>query len=243
MKRNSILTMVLLFSICNVGFSLGYSSSSSRNRVEWSPYAYGLICGGLQYSPYVKNIGNTGLVPDYMYYNPYAYGNGRSGLVGWCSYYEPYSSFAGNGSCQVCTQYPVRNTQIDVRSTSYVVRNTQSAIRPVQDADFIPGGQLVISKWLNSKGIAYKTERISRSEGKLISVTYLLSGCNIMIKYWNPTEILVLQQSENTLDFYNKYMESWKQDISNFQTGSGKILQVISSDNLEILAQLESFEL
>jgi hypothetical protein len=235
MKRILFTTIVLFFSFSSVGF--GWNYSYSRNRLQWSPYANGLVCGDVRYSPYAN-----GLVPDYMYYSPYAFGINSNGLVGLCaySYYQPNCGYSN--TCQ-CTQ-----SYVGVSAAEYPTQTSYTTVSPPvvqqrtqQSADFTPGGQNVITTWLNSKGISFRTERIMRVEGNLVSVNYLLGDGKIMIKYWNPNEILALQRSGNAQGVYNRYFESWKQEVGKYQASGGKIIQIISSDNQEILSQLESF--
>ena len=102
---------------------------------------------------------------------------------------------------------------------------------------------MVISAYLKSKGINFRTDRILRVEGRLISVNYLLQGSNIMIKYWDPAGILALEkQPDHVQNCYKNYLNSWKQFIGEFYGRGGKILQIVESDNLEILAELLEFE-
>ncbi len=236
MKRILFTSIVLFFSFSSVG--VGWNYSYSQNRIHWSPYANGLVCG-LRYSPYAN-----GLVPDYMYYSPYAFGTNSNGLVGLCtySYYQPYCGYSN--ACQYSQPYQAVSAAEYQAQISYTPVDRTVVQRQVkQSADYSPGGQNVITTWLNSKGITYRTERILRVEGNLVSVNYLLGDGKLMIKYWNPNEILALQrQSGNTRGVYNRYFESWKQEVGEFQASGGKIIQIISSDNLEILNQLKCFE-
>jgi hypothetical protein len=100
-------------------------------------------------------------------------------------------------------------------------------------------GKEIISRYLRSKNIDFKTNRLLQMEGTTISVDFLLKGKNIIIKYWNPVEILALEwQPEYRRDYYEKYLESWKGFCREYLQTGGKIHQIISADAQEILAKL-----
>jgi hypothetical protein len=100
-------------------------------------------------------------------------------------------------------------------------------------------GKEIISRYLKSKNIDFRTDRILQIEGKTISVDFLLKDKNIIIKYWNPVEIVSLeQQPEYRRNCYEKYLESWKGYCGRYLQTGGKIHQIISADAKEILAKL-----
>jgi hypothetical protein len=103
-------------------------------------------------------------------------------------------------------------------------------------------GKEIISRYLKSKNIDFRTNRILQIAGKTISVDFLLKDKNTMIKYWNPVEILALeQQPEYRRNCYEKYLESWKGFCGEYLQAGGKIHQIISADAQEILAKLPLF--
>ena len=103
-------------------------------------------------------------------------------------------------------------------------------------------GKDIIAGYLDGQNIDFRTTRILQVEGKTISVDFVLADRNILIKYWNPLEILALQhKAEYKQKAYEDYLESWKSFCAEFQGAGGKIYQIISSDNNEISTSLAKF--
>ncbi len=258
MKWSSSLVLALILCLYCTGSSEGYSSYPYP---LWSPYAFGLVCSGAEYSPYAFGIGSNGLVPDGLSYNPYAFGTSSNGLVSSNLIYNSYAFGVGrNGLISDCTAFyqpycgcrrgyqscgdSLQRYQ-PVAAVSIYPRNDRAKIRQQEQRskNFTPGGQGVISSYLKSKGINFRTDRILRIEDRLISVNYLLQDCNVMIKYWNPAEILALEnQSNSAKTCYQNYLQSWQQYVSEFRAAGGHVLQIIACDDEEIMANLREIE-
>jgi len=264
MKRISISAVALLIVMGSMAQGYSYNGYDGvRYRVRWSIYAHSLIPGELHYSPYANEYGRTGLIPYWVRYSPYAYSYRHpSGLVDDLAasistiYYRPenytYSDFSGPGHLSVrCSYKVVSDTPLPSRgSDSYEtklqnlkirtqvldkLRQQRSKITPMDGKDIIAG-------YLGAQNIDFRTTRILQVEGKTISVDFVLTGRNVLIKYWNPLEILALQhKAEYKQRAYENYLESWKNFCAEFQAAGGKIYQIISSDNDEISTSLAKF--
>lgn len=257
MKRSSSILLVLFLCLYCAGSSEGYSSYPYP---LYSPYTFGLVCSGIEYSPYAFGIGRIGLVPEGLSYNPYAFGVGSNGLVYSNLIYNPYAFGVGsNGLISDCYFYsPYCNYNRGCQSHCYSSQSYQpvpsedrwpqiarAKIRQQENRskNFSPGGQGVISSYLKSKGINFRTDRILRVEDRLISVNYLLQDCNVMIKYWNPAEILAMaNQSEIAKTSFKQYLQSWLQYVSEFRAGGGDVRQIFACNDEEVMAELQKIE-
>jgi len=230
-----------------------------RYRTRWSPYASGLVTGDVYYSPYANKYGQTGLVPGHVRYSPYAYSYKQSGLVvdtawGFSGYsYTPYydncsyHNVTDCGSCQssgalshdpsdLAQEQESYQEELEARKERFErLRQSREQKNKIREKD----GKEIISCYLKLKNIDFRTNRILQVENKILSVDFILEGKNIIIKYWNPVEILSLeQQPEYRMNFYKRYLETWKDFCGKYQRAGGKIYQVITADTEEILAKL-----
>jgi len=264
MKRISILAAAMLIVVSSVaeGHSY-YGYDSVRHRVRWSIYAHSLIPGELHYSPYANKYGRTGLVPYWVRYSPYAYSyNHPSGLVDDLAssistiYYRPenytYGDFAGPGNLSVRCSYKVvrddslpsgqQDSSVMKLQTRKVRTQMLEQLRQQRSKITAMDGKDIIAGYLEGQNIDFRTTRILQVEGKTISVDFVLADRNVLIKYWNPLEILALQhKAEYKQKAYEDYLESWKSFCAEFQGAGGKIYQIISSDNNEISTSLAKF--
>jgi len=257
MKRISILAIVMLTIAPAVTKARSYCPA--RYRVRWSPYASGLISGDVYYSPYAYQYGHSGLVPGNFRYSPYAYGYKRSGLVadpwGEFAYYPStiyydnchYGSVADCGAHRSSDALSHNLSSLNTMQDSYeqkleARKENLRRLRESRQEKYImraKDGKEIISAYLKIKDIDFRTNRILQIENKTISVDFLLKDRNIIIKYWNPVEILSLEkQADYRRDFYKRYLESWKDFCEKYQRAGGKIYQIISADIEEIIAKL-----
>ncbi|KPL22525.1 MAG: hypothetical protein AMJ75_07885 [Phycisphaerae bacterium SM1_79] len=258
MKRISILTMVVLV----VGSSTAKARyyGLARYRTRWSIHTQGLISGDVRYSPYAFRYGHSGLVPGDVRYSPYAFSHKRSGLVSdeWCgSYGYPYALFGS--SYRVihvvgCGDHPSsgasghsRDNLSDQAQLSYAekVEARKERIRELresrQQANRLrqTDGKQIIADYLRGKNVDFRTNRLLSIDGKTVSVDFLLEDRNIIIKYWNPAEIVFLDQKpEHKKVLYKNYLEAWKDFCGEYLRAGGKIFQIISADTKEISAKL-----
>ena len=97
----------------------------------------------------------------------------------------------------------------------------------------------IISKYLKNNNIDFRIDRILAISNMTISVDFLIKDKNIIIKYWNPEEILLLkQQPEYKRNSYEKYLTEWKGFCQEYMKTGGKIHQIVSAKEQEILAKL-----
>jgi hypothetical protein len=257
MKRisSSIATFIIFLSCASVAY--GYAPNTCN--IQWSPYLFGLTTGNITYSPYAFGVGangmiygdlvynpyasginHDGLVSDSLFYNPYAFGIGRNGLVSDCAFRVPPRSYL-----TICNTYSTASRSGATVQTK-ICYDQGERTSPRQQRDyFTSNGHTTISAYLKNKGINFRTDRILRINGRIISVNYLLEDRNILIKYWNTEEILALQQQpQRAQAFYDSYLEEWKQYIGEFRSGGGQILQILADNNQNVTSKLfESSEL
>ncbi|MHC4540928.1 MAG: hypothetical protein ACYS74_14285 [Planctomycetota bacterium] len=258
MKRISIVAAILLMGA--TGLTKAHSSywhwGNWGHRVRWSVYTHSLVPGDLYYSPYAYRTGHSGLVPYWVRYSPYAFSsNHPSGLVNdYASsissiYYAPGRNRYAS-SIHAARRYgPHCTSRAEDRqkqaSYAQMVEARRDRVRQLaksgrrERTTGETGGSQIIAAYLKSKNIDFRTNRLLQIGGKTISVDFLLTDRNVMVKYWNPVEILALdQQAEYRKRAYESYLESWKEFCGQYQRAGGTIHQVISADSGEILAKL-----
>ncbi len=246
-----------------------YTHGLVRGKVKYSPYAKkygssGLVYYRQKYSPYAKKYGNTGLVNDSVRYSPYAFGFKSSGLVSdpWGNTYNYYRS-RGYQSTKPCivvyhsTSRPScpsagrstttynrtkNNSRAKLAATRAKAERLKSQREKIRKADEYSGKNL-ISAYLRLKNIDYRINRILSIENNLISIDFILTDKNTIIKYWNPEKILALQKEKNPrIRAYENYLESYKDFAGDFLDSDGRIFQIISADEKEILTKLLEFQ-
>jgi len=261
MKRISVLTVLILMILASAtkGYNYRYYGTW-RYRVRWSMHTHSLVPGHVRYSPYAYKYGHPGLVPYWVRYSPYAHSYKHpSGLVNdYASsmssiYYFPDEfSYKGPGWVACNDSRGARDcgnhgSNPDQARESYeqklearkdrVKRLRQS--RQQRSTSKAKDGKEIIFRYLEGKNIDFRTNRILQIEGKTISVDFLLKDRNTIIKYWNPVEILSLEkQAEYRRNFYEKYLDSWKDFCGEYVKTGGKIYQIVSADVEEISAKL-----
>lgn len=237
MKRISLLSIVLLISIPLT--VQARSSYNFRNRVRWSMYKQGLISGNVKYSPYAFQYGSTGLVDGNARYIPYAFSYGKSGLVvdpGGTSRYRSSRSIRGFIPTKCISSSLSKSSSSSIKRRRIIAKKTnKEQLKPKRDDP-----SQIIQAYLKSKNIDFKATRSFQVENKMISVDFILEDKNIIIKYWNPEEIVALvKQEDYRTKRFDKYLASWREHSENFINTGGNIIQIKSSDNEKILAQLE----
>ena len=242
MKRILLLSIVVLISIPLTTQARSYYSF--RYRVRWSMYKQGLISGYVKYSPYAFQYGSTGLVHGNTRYIPYAFSYGKSGLV-----VDPggtYFRYIPNRSPQVCVAAKSissrsENTSSTSTKTGHTRRLVTNKARAEQQKTKRDDPSQVIRAFLKSENVDFRTTRSFQIENKMISIDFILEDKNIIIKYWNPEEIVALvKQEDYRTKRFDKYLASWREYSENFVNAGGNIFQIKSSGKEEILAQLEN---
>lgn len=235
-----------------------YTHSLVSGNVKYSPYAFehgrsGMVYKGLRYSPYAR-----GLVHRNVRYSPYAFGFKKSGLVAdpWISSCNYYCARPSRSACAVIYRNSSRSSCPSVkrkprnynrrtnncRTTATVrkavtgnpgcQRNRQIEEKPLDGRD-------VIEAYLDLLRINYRTNRILSIEGNLISIDFILTGRNTIIKYWNPEAILALKRRNNSrIAYYENYLESYGNYCSEYLENGGEIHQIITANNKEVLTKL-----
>lgn len=266
MKRISLLTMivfVLLSSVANAYYS---SRTPLRYRTRYSPYAYsykhpsGLISGEIRYSPYAFSHHYSGLIPYWVQYSPYAFSHKYpSGLVSdyWSGpYYFDYALGYGQfgaGDCDTrrsghvtsdesadLLYYQMRqNYQENLKARDERLRTLRSDRQEATATTEIDGGQ-IIRQYLTSKNVDFQMNGVLRIDNRMVSADFLLKDKNILIKYWNPTEVeIVTQDSGCKKNIYEKYRQMCNDFGQQFRQQGGKIYQIESADAQEILEKLK----
>jgi len=227
----------------------------------------GLVSGDVYYSPYAFGYAHSGLVPGNIRYSPYAFSYNYSGLVAdpWSSVYcylpnryFPYASHPHSCRPPVVVDCGARHSSYaftnqdsisaDVMKNSY--ENKLQARRAIigklkQDRRKInmlrgKDGKEIICSYLKSKNIDdFKTDRILRIDNKTVSVNFMFRDKNIIVKYWNPKEIQALvKQTGYKRNFYEKYKERSSNFCEQYKKAGGKVYQIESANEKEILAKL-----
>lgn len=252
MKRISILTVVLLTVLTSMTKGDYYRYYSWRDRVHWSIHTHGLIPGDVRYSPYARKHGNSGLVPYWVRYSPYAFSHKNpSGLVNdyasstsSISYVPQDYSDKDSGRTGYCSNGAYRPGQIQESYEDKVqarkerigrLKESRGKACVTRQRD----GKEIIAQYLRDEKINFRTNRVLSIDDKTISIDFVLEGGNIIIKYWNPMEIVSLEQKPAyKKKIYERYLESWKDFCGKYQRAGGKIYQIISADTDEISAGL-----
>lgn len=262
MKRISMLIIVL---IVVPRVTTAYNYSPIRYRTRWSPYAFGLVSGNIHYSPYAFSYNHSGLVPANLRYSPYAFSYGYSGLVADPYYYDgdyppyiihqniyrpvdvvarlPYCgaprfsyAFSGDSSArleQIKDSYEKKLKAY--RATIEKLKQDRIKTNTIRQKD----GKEIICAYLKSKNIDFSTNRLLNIDNKTVSVDFLLKDKNIIIKYWNPEETKSLaQQPEYKRNFYEGYKESSLTFCEEYKKSGGKVYQIQSANEKEILTAL-----
>lgn len=244
-----------------------YTHSLIAGDVYYSPYALrpghsGLVSGNVYYSPYAHRPGSSGLVRDNVRYSIYALGNKHSGLVAdprgrlSCYPYSPHhgichhpvATCCGTSQSSCAVSHEASNLAQAQTSNKVRLEAREERLRTLRQARkqvFTTGqtdGREIICNYLKNKNIEFRTNRTLQIAGKTISVDFRLKDRNIIIKYWNPVEILALEQEPDyRRKVYERYLESWADFCGKYQKSGGKIYQIITADTEEILAKLTLF--
>ena len=242
-----------------------YTHSLIFGDVKYSPYAFryggsGLISSRLRYSMYGKKYGRSNLVHENARYSPYAFGYNRSGLIT-----DPYTvtfdlhyvqPYRRSGYGVVVNQpacYPVRksshvsnraknNYRTKTAARQARVEEQKQRRNQIQTAKEF-NGKDVIAAYLSSKNIPFRTNRILSIDSKLISIDFQLTDRNLIIKYWNPEEILALKKQQNhRIRYYERYLESYQDFCGEYLNSGGEIHQIITAENIEVLTKLLEYD-
>jgi len=254
MKRTSIL-LVLLALTPGIAQAWYYHHVPPRYRVHYSPYALsydhsGLVPGRLDYSMYRVDYHNSGLVSEGVRYTPYALSYNHSGLIqdyhrvsapyAYPAYpvvYAVTQNVRGGPCCadSRIAQGNGRDTDSSTRLTRYTRPIRRS--RP-READ----GMDIIRQHLRARGIdAPEVNRILRIDSELVSVDFMLANRNLLIKYWNPDAMEMLNAAEGSRrKASEKYKRDWESFAAQFKQRGGEIVYVTASDAQTIVAALES---
>lgn len=235
-----------------------------RYRVRYSPYAFdyhhsGLISGCIRYSPYAFGIKSSGLVHENVRYSPYAFGIHHSGLIldyvscySWPYYIQHvpcYSSSVGCkttnnfnnwkdkqiGCCNQTQNFSLEDSQARKDKTR-ALKESRKEINMLRVND----AKEVISNYLKSKNIDFRTDNIFRINNGTLSANFLLKDKSMIIKYWNPEDIQYIEKQQDCKKImYDKYKKEWDEFSQRYQKTGGKVYQISSADKEEILSKLE----
>ena len=235
-----------------------------HRRDEYSPYALsfnsnGIVNHRLEYLPYAYSYYSSGLVDYYVTYSPYALSYDNPGLVcesdwGSCKSYSSRSKtnviIQNSSVCGVCLNNSAGNFEAyaqKAREEKKAERKTILEEKRINLAEIKLKKQNdpaeIIHQFLKSKNINYKTNQNFRIEGKTISMDFILVDSNIVIKFWNVTEIAEIQKNDGYLKKrYDKYFESWKEYCVNYIGQDIKVCHIFPVDNEDLLTQLALYE-
>lgn len=257
MKRISVLTIVVLLAVTSAAeayrYGYGHRHGHDRNRVRWSIHTQSLISGDLYYSPYASGFGGTGLVPYWVRYSPYAFSfEHPSGLVNdFASYTSRVNYRPRNYNCKSTSQvnydcdnncsnlnYDPESYQRRIAASGAAAQGTREArkekkqLRQEDESRFV-------SIYLESRNVDFKTNNYLRIDSQTVSVSFLLEDKNMIVKYWNPDEIDLLEnKSEYKKNAYIKYLQDWNEFCAEYVNKGGKVCQIISADQRDIYSKL-----
>ncbi|MBP7053222.1 MAG: hypothetical protein KBE65_19620 [Phycisphaerae bacterium] len=231
MKRISLWLAMLVFA---PGIVEAVDYVPPRYRTHYSPYAFsyhksGMVPGGLDYSSQAFSYRHSGLVPEGVRYTPYLLRYGHSGLV--IDYYG-YSTSSDHyapacGSRPVCV--PVRHAPVGGPRACAVENRGPNPIETIR-------------RCLQDKGHHdVNINQVLMIDSKLVSADFFLKDRNLIIKYWNPSEIESLKtQKEYKQTGYEKYREKWMEVAAQHEQNGGRIHCVEASGTEAIVAALDS---
>ncbi|MEJ2704166.1 MAG: hypothetical protein P8Z79_17160 [Sedimentisphaerales bacterium] len=261
MKRTSIFAIALSLALAGMTKGNGYYHGPYRPDVRWSFVAHRLVPNDLVYSPYAHSYYNDGLVPYWVHYSPYAHGiNHPSGLVNAyaCSinsvYYYPgrrnvYGSPLYGGYGGYCADDDSGDKSPDpiqarkdylakVKARREQLHRLAQARKQQRLANRSDGKEAIVT-YLKENGVDFRMNRLLSMEGKVLSADFTLGDGRTVISFWDPAQIEALdQQGKTRMLVYQRYVESWKDFCAKYQAEGGRILQIVSADREEVLAQL-----
>jgi hypothetical protein len=225
-------------------------------------HAHGLVPNHLYYSPYAHKYGHSGLVPYWVRYSPYAHTyNHRSGLVNDYAfgtnsiYYDPDSGiYKGasetNANCTVVVKDTAgemadrketrENRIAKIKARREDIQQLAQARKLKRLANRSNGKETIVA-YLKKNNINFRMNRLLSMKGKVLSADFILGDGRNIISFWDPVEIQALgQQAEHKKLAYQNYVNSWKDFCATYQQAGGKIVQIVSADREEVLAQLTS---
>jgi hypothetical protein len=211
-----------------------------RYRVHYSPYSFsyrnsGLVPGGLDYSMQAFSYRHSGLVSEGVRYTPYLLRYGSTGLV--IDYYRYSTPSARYGPA--CESSRVRAPIPCPRGAS--PRVCAAGEPPAPAAKQRTNEIETIRQHLQAKGHDVNVNRILRIGGNLVSVDFFLKDRNLIIKYWNPTQIESLKTQEKFKQTaFERYRQNWMEIAAQHEQSGGRIHYVEASDTQTILAALDS---
>ena len=101
-------------------------------------------------------------------------------------------------------------------------------------------GKEIIYGYLKSRNIDdFKMKGLFKVNNKTVSVDFLLRDKNIMITYRDLGQVQSLsQQSGYKSNYYERHEKAWRNFCEKYIQAGGKVYQIISADEAEILAKL-----
>ncbi len=104
----------------------------------------------------------------------------------------------------------------------------------------VEDGKEIIYRYLKSRNIDdFKMKGLFKVNNKTVSVDFLLRDKNIMITYRDLDQVQSLsQQSGYKRNYYERREKAWRNFCKQYQQAGGKVYQITSADEAEILAKL-----
>lgn len=257
MKRISILTIVVLLAATSLAqarrYGYGRRCGYNRDRVRWSIHTQGLISGDLYYSPHASGFDNTGLVPYWVRYSPYAFSfKHPSGLVNdYASYTSRVNYRPRNYSCTGTSRvdydcdnnrsnlgYDPERYQRRIAARRAEAQRARGAGREKKHL-WLDDESRFVSEYLESRNVDFKKHNYLRIDSRTVSVSFILEDKKIIVKYWNPDEINLLEsKAEYKKNAYIKYLQDWNEFCAEYVNKGGTVCQIISADQKEIYSKL-----
>ncbi len=198
-------------------------------------WGYGSYYCGVRYTPYAFTYRSSGLVSCGVDYTPYAFTYNKSGLVpGYAGAYGSHVSY-GYPAVVARSVRGSRPTPCGPRPTRGYAQAKPEPARTLNGMDVIK--QNLLARDIRSASI----NQILMIDNQLISVDFLLTDRNLLIKYWDPKGIAALNaQGGSRQKHYENYQRNWAEVAAEHQTNGGQIYYVAASDAETIVAALDS---
>jgi len=115
-------------------------------------------------------------------------------------------------------------------------RESKKQINMVKEKD----GKEIIYGYLKSRNIDdFEMKGLFKINNKTVTVNFLLRDKNIMITYRDLGQVQsLIQQPGYKRNYYEKNEKTWRNFCEKYTQAGGKIYQITSADEAEILAKL-----
>jgi len=115
-------------------------------------------------------------------------------------------------------------------------RESKKQVKMVKEKD----GKEIIYGYLKSRNIDdFEIKGLFKVNNKTVSVNFLLRDKNIMITYRDLGQVQsLIKQPGYKRNYYERHEQAWREFAQKYKQAGGKVYQITSADEAEILAKL-----